>query len=357
MGEIGRVRVEDSVQGGVDVLSSSDDMASEADHLVVLVHGILGSTANWKFTAEQFVRSLLDKVVVHCSDCNSYMLTLDGIDVMGERLAEEVVEAINRRPGIQKISFVAHSVGGLVARYAIGRLYRLPSRKDQEVCQSYLYDENSRGSICGLEAMNFVTLATPHLGSRGNKQVPFLFGINAIEKVASRVIHLIFRRTGKHLFLTDMDDGKPPLLQRMVVDWGDLYFMSALQIFRRRVAYSNVVHDHIVGWRTSSIRRNSELPEREDSLSEKYPHIVYEELSNGENVDKCTDFAGFTWDYQLLEEKMVTALSSLSWEKVDVSFHNSIQRFDAHSVIQVKDFLIHSDGADVIHHMIDHFLT
>ncbi|CAA0817616.1 alpha/beta-Hydrolases superfamily protein, partial [Striga hermonthica] len=97
--------------------------------------------------------------------------------------------------------------------------------------------------------------------------VPFLFGVTAIEKVAGHVIHWIFRRTGRHLFLTDNDEGKPPLLKRM----------SALRSFRRRVAYSNVGFDHIVGWRTSSIRRNSELPKWENSVHEKYPHIVFEE--------------------------------------------------------------------------------
>lgn len=56
-------------------------------------------------------------------------------------------------------------------------------------------------------------------------QVPFLFGVTAIEKVASHVIHWIFGRTGRHLFLTDDDEGKPPLLQRMVDDYDDLCFM------------------------------------------------------------------------------------------------------------------------------------
>jgi hypothetical protein len=34
-------------------------------------------------------------------------------------------------------------------------------------------------------------------------------------------------------------------------------------------------------------------------------------------------------------EKMVTGLRRVSWEKVDVSFHTSMQRFAAHSIIQV----------------------
>lgn len=56
-------------------------------------------------------------------------------------------------------------------------------------------------------------------------------------------------------------------------------------------------------------------------------------------------------------EELVTGLSRVSWDKVDVSFHSCRQRFAAHSVIQVKDQSMHIEGADVIQHMIDHFLT
>ncbi|XP_039126699.1 lipid droplet phospholipase 1 isoform X2 [Dioscorea cayenensis subsp. rotundata] len=355
MGDGRGVCSEESANGGTDVWSSSN---GSADHLVVMVHGILGSIADWKFGANQFVTELPDKVIVHCSERNMYKLTLDGVDVMGERLAEEVIEVINRRPEIKKISFVAHSVGGLVARYAIGRLYRPPRRKSQEDSTVGACEDDSRGTIYGLEAINFVTVATPHLGSRGNKQVPFLFGVTAIEKVASLVIHWIFRRTGRHLFLTDNDGGQPPLLQRMVDDCGDLYFLSALRAFKRRVAYANVGYDHIVGWRTSSIRLNSELPKWEDSLSVKYPHIVYEEKSETKKVDQyARDSIGEDDNCNdELEEELVTGLSRVSWERVDVSFHTSRLRFAAHSVIQVKDSFMESEGADVIQHMIDHFL-
>ena len=56
-------------------------------------------------------------------------------------------------------------------------------------------------------------------------QVPFLFGLTAIEKLASLIIHWILRRTGEHLFMTDDDGGKPPLVQRMIEDQGEYYFM------------------------------------------------------------------------------------------------------------------------------------
>lgn len=78
---------------------------------------------------------------------------------------------IQRKPNLNKISFVAHSVGGLVARYAIGKLYRPPKITTVEDSSVNECDKDSRGTIGGLEAMNFITVATPHLGSRGNKQV------------------------------------------------------------------------------------------------------------------------------------------------------------------------------------------
>ncbi|KAM7499502.1 hypothetical protein LguiA_023916 [Lonicera macranthoides] len=355
----------ESVNGGQDVFSSKESDVSSADHLVVMVHGILGRISDsiqfatdWKFAAEQFVRMLPDKVYVHCSERNVAKLSLDGVDVMGERLAEEVLELIREKPDLRKISFVAHSVGGLVARYTIGRLYRPPRKENvDDLSANAACEEESKGTIGGLLPLNFITVATPHLGSRGNKQVPFLFGVTAFEKAAGLVIHWIFRRTGRHLFLTDGDEGKPPLLKRLVEDSGECQFMSALRSFERRVTYSNVGYDHIVGWRTSSIRRNVELPKWEESVNEKYPHVVFEEHCKAYDAEQLEPISKEGDSLDAIEEELVTGLSRVSWEKVDVSFHSSRLRFAAHSVIQVKDHYMHSDGADVIQHMIDHFLV
>ena len=82
---------------------------------------------------------------------------------------------IQRKPNLKKISFVAHSVGGLVARYAIGKLYRALKTENVEDSSISGSEEDSRGTIGGLEAMNFVIVSTPHLGSRGNRQVLYTF--------------------------------------------------------------------------------------------------------------------------------------------------------------------------------------
>lgn len=87
----------------------------------------------------------------------------------------QVLAVVKRWPGVRKISFVAHSLGGLVARYAIARLYE-PFPKVASSGYSVNHSVQSleqpyEEKISGLEPMNFITFATPHLGSRGHKQV------------------------------------------------------------------------------------------------------------------------------------------------------------------------------------------
>jgi hypothetical protein len=88
----------------------------------------------------------------------------------------QVQQVVQRRTNLRKISFVAHSLGGLVARYAIGKLYE-PSMSEVYCLDSdNICDEQKipdAGKIAGLEPINFITSATPHLGSRLNKQVSF----------------------------------------------------------------------------------------------------------------------------------------------------------------------------------------
>lgn len=95
----------------------------------------------------------------------------------------QVLAVVKNRPEVQKISFVAHSLGGLVARYAVGRLYKHASTSEpsgrngnssiEELTNnsSQCIEQIHHAKIAGLEPMNFITFATPHLGSRGHKQV------------------------------------------------------------------------------------------------------------------------------------------------------------------------------------------
>ncbi|KAL2602948.1 hypothetical protein R1flu_013161 [Riccia fluitans] len=323
------------------------DLDPPVEHLVIMVNGIIGSAEDWKFGAEHFRERLGKSVAIHCSTCNSARATFDGVDTMGKRLAEEVREIIKVTKGLKRISFVSHSLGGLISRYAISKLYRPPENGRPE-----------EGTIEGLEPVNFITVATPHLGSRGSQNLPFLGGIQLLEKTAPYLAHWIIGQTGKHLFLTDGNPKKNilPLLRRMVTDCDEGLFLSSLKAFRRRTLYANVVYDHAVGWRTASFRRKSELPElKHEPLDKRYPHIVRDEECKGVGPNSTQSAAVPCADP--VEEEILAGLNQLSWRKVDVSFKGAKAGFQAHNTIQVKNAKTHSEGQDVIDHIIDkHFL-
>jgi predicted esterase len=68
-----------------------------------------------------------DQLHLLLAERNSGSFTYDGIELGGERVCleiEEELEAIRKKGGnITKLSIVGYSLGGLVARYAIGLLY------------------------------------------------------------------------------------------------------------------------------------------------------------------------------------------------------------------------------------------
>ncbi|KAF5740098.1 putative lipase [Tripterygium wilfordii] len=177
--KFGCLRTETDKKGNFDMEVDVEGEPHAPSHLVIMINGIIGSAQNWRFAAKQFLKHYPRDLVVHCSESNSSMLTFDGVDVMGKRLAEEVITVIKHHPTVQKISFVGHSLGGLVARYAIAKLYGLDiSRVSQGNGASQTdglgdkcHEEKFRCKIAGLEPVNFITSATPHLGSRGHRQV------------------------------------------------------------------------------------------------------------------------------------------------------------------------------------------
>jgi hypothetical protein len=88
------------------------------------------------------------------------------------------MQVVKKTKSLKRISFLAHSLGGLLARYAIALLYSpdtynsgQPGDPANCVMENSQGTDFSKGMIAGLEPMSFITLATPHLGVRGKKQV------------------------------------------------------------------------------------------------------------------------------------------------------------------------------------------
>ncbi|KAF7071666.1 hypothetical protein CFC21_076933 [Triticum aestivum] len=112
---------------------------------------------------------------------------------------------------------------------------------------------------------------------------------------------------------------------------------SALHSFKRYVAYSNVCGDFVVGWKTSSIRRQHELPKKEDFVDDvRYPHVVYVEKPKAQDVDFSDEMIYQEKTTSEMEEVTLKSLNRIPWERVDVSFKRSRQWIFAHSTIQVQ---------------------
>ncbi|XP_050224760.1 putative lipase C4A8.10 isoform X3 [Mercurialis annua] len=256
--------------------------SNEPDHLLVLVHGILASPSDWIYVEAELKKRVGRNFLIYASGCNTYTKTFSGIDGAGKRLADEVKQVVKKTDSLKRISFLAHSLGGLFARYAIGVLYSENASDNSQsidLANSKLSNFKTRsstrqGKIAGLDPINFVTLATPHLGVRGKKQLPFLLGIPFLEKLAAPIAPIITGRTGGQLFLTDGKPNRPPLLLQMASDCEDVKFISALGAFKCRILYANVSYDHMVGWRTSSIRREKELVKPPRRSLDGYKHVV-----------------------------------------------------------------------------------
>lgn len=366
-----------TTQGNVALPRSPANGVDEPDHLVVLVHGILASPKDWIYVEAELKRRLGRKFLIYASSCNTYTKTFSGIDGAGKRLADEVMQVVKKTESLKRISFLAHSLGGLFARYAISIIYspegvtREQSNKvpDLTNVNSETMPSLRRGTIAGLEPVNFITLATPHLGVRGRKQLPFLLGVTFLEKLAPSLASVFVGRTGCQLFLTDGKSDKPPLLLRMASNSEDGKFLSALGAFKCRILYANVSYDHMVGWRTSSVRRETELfkPPRKSldgykhivdveycpPVSSEGPHFTPEAAKAKEAAQDAPNPKNTLEYHEIMEEEMIRGLQQLGWKKVDVSFHSAFWPFFAHNNIHVKNEWFHNAGTGVIFHVAD----
>ncbi|KAI3698246.1 hypothetical protein L6452_31359 [Arctium lappa] len=366
-----RAQAMSTTQGNLTSPRCANGVKDEPDHLLVLVHGIYASPSDWRYVEAELKRHLGRQFLIHASSSNTYSKTFAGIDGAGNRLADEVKQIVKSTKSLKRISFLAHSLGGLIARYAVGVLY---SRNASSIYNAddrtdSILNASGHGMIAGLEAINFITLATPHLGVRGNKQLPFLLGVPILEKIAAPMAPIFVGRTGSQLFLTDGKPNKPPLLLRMTTDCEEGNFISALGAFRYRILYANASYDHMVGRRTSSIRRESELVKPSFESLDGYKHVVDVEycppvLSTGSNfppeaarakeaAQNVPNTQNTLEYHEIMEEEMIHGLQRLGWKKVDVSFHTSLWPFLAHNNIHAKDEWFHKAGAGVVAHVAD----
>ncbi|KAL7752328.1 hypothetical protein RI367_002374 [Sorochytrium milnesiophthora] len=215
-------------------------------HLLVCTHGLYGNSSHMERLVNQFSDTFPDLLILNAS---SYPLgmTFDGVDVCAEKLLDEVkrfIQAKKTESGVKitKISFLGYSLGGLIVRYAAGRLY-------------------SDGFFAHVKPMNLVTMATPHLGVSGRYRP---------QVILART--LLFR-SGKQCSITDRETeyGNLPLLWAMADP--RLPFHAALLRFEKVIIVANVVGDRTVPYLTASIQLKSPYVDTRSGS----PHMVVDQ--------------------------------------------------------------------------------
>ena len=93
-------------------------------HLVVLVHGYQGSTSDMRII-RNIVACLCPEAMIFCSSANEGQTDGD-VESMGLRLAMELKDFLMKQSSsfsiIARISFIGHSLGGLIIRAAVALL-------------------------------------------------------------------------------------------------------------------------------------------------------------------------------------------------------------------------------------------
>ncbi|GIM14442.1 hypothetical protein Vretimale_17391 [Volvox reticuliferus] len=197
-------------------------------HLFVCQHGLWGSPEDVSFL-EQYLRH--NGWLTLNARSNSARCTFDGADVCGDRLAEEVVSHVQRLAAgglrVTHISFAAYSFGGLIARYAAGKLH-------------------ASGFFSLVTPVNFLTIATPHLGCWEHPSSMSHLAYN-------NILPWTLSRTGRQLLLADrwLEPEGLPLLATMARP--DCAFHAALATFRKRVLLADIRSDRTVPYTTAAI--------------------------------------------------------------------------------------------------------
>ena len=139
-------------------------------HLVVLIHGLEGFNTDFQYLACKLRERFSGRVKTLSPDCN-HGRTGDGI-MNGAKRILECIEIEIKKSSVVYLSLIGHSLGGLYARCVAGLL-------------------NQKGLFQSrLIPLNFITLATPHLGSREHTKI---LG----SKFTSLLAEVVVGQTGK----------------------------------------------------------------------------------------------------------------------------------------------------------------
>jgi hypothetical protein len=174
-------------------------------HIIFIQNGLFGLSyffKNFKTKIEDIIK---DSIVIIVDD-NVHYYSTQGVEICGKRLVCSVEQNIQKYPHATKISFIGHSFGGIIIRYAIGLL-------------------DTQNVFDKIKPILVVTIATPHLG------------VLTDNSVIAMTLRNCTGKTGRELILSDNN------LLEMSVE--DSIFMIALNKFKTKLLYGNLKGDTV----------------------------------------------------------------------------------------------------------------
>ncbi|ODQ67573.1 DUF676-domain-containing protein [Nadsonia fulvescens var. elongata DSM 6958] len=198
----------------------------------------------------------VNDVRVLVATSNSGLYTYDGIKLCGQRIIQEIGEAIESysTEGIEfdRISFVGYSLGGLFARYAIGFLY-------------------TQGLFEKIQPISFTSFATPHIGTKAHGNT---VKSNMFNSFAGNIIG----QSGRDLFLDSSD-----IIYRLADPL--LPYYQGLETFKYKILLANPVNDRTVPFYTAYIS------DRDPFQKLSFVNLEFAEInSSSDSPDPCEKF-------------------------------------------------------------------
>ncbi|CAH2353960.1 putative lipase Rog1p [[Candida] railenensis] len=201
-------------------------------HLVILTHGLHSNvSADMLYLKEEIDKtsSTKESVVVK-GFFGNVGKTERGIKYLGSRVAEFVIDLVTKNEAFNqgkttKISFVGHSLGGLVQTFAIAYI-----------------ENNFPWFFKSIRPMNFIAIASPLLGVVHENPMYVKLALSAG----------FVGKTGQDLGLVFLEgEGEQAVPLLYLLPTGPTH--KVLKRFRRRTVYANTRNDGIVPLRTSAL--------------------------------------------------------------------------------------------------------
>ena len=213
-------------------------------HLVILCHGYQGKKTDMRILENYFIK-IFPHTIFLISEFNQCMDKIM-IEDMGRNLAKEVETFVSKFTNYSKISFVGHSLGGIIIRSALPYLKKF------------------RPYMC-----TYVSLSVPHLGCRTSKNILINLGMKFLVSVKKDIVI-------RQLRLEDHSDIRKTFLYRLSSE-------DCLHWFQNILLVSSP-QDSFVPYFSSRIQPLDQPDELYDQILKEMSEMIWSKVSNEEII-------------------------------------------------------------------------